>query len=64
MEMPTIQRIGEVAHEFDRIPDRLAIQDRARAGDEHAHCGEREHRGRQRDRLADDLLALAAAESA
>ena len=49
--------------ELDRIPDHLAVDDRRRARDQHAHRREHEHRRRQRHDLADDLLALAAAEA-
>ncbi len=52
----------EARDQLDRIPDHLAVDDRRRARDQHAHRREHEHRRRQRHDLADDLLALAAAE--
>ena len=56
-------RRAELADELHGIPDRLAVDDRRRAGDHHAHRRKHRHRRRQRDDLADDLFALAAAEA-
>ena len=55
-------RRRELADELHRIPDRLPVDNRRRAGDHHAHRRKQRHRGGQRDHLTDDLLALAAAE--
>ena len=56
-------RRAELADELDRIPDRLAVDDRGGARDQHPHRRKQRHRRRQRDHLADDLLALAAPEA-
>ena len=56
-------RRAEFTDQLHGIPDRLAVDDRGGAGDHHAHRRKHRHRRRQRDDLADDLLALAAAEA-
>ena len=63
IEIGDDDRRRELADELHRIPDRLAVDDRRRARDHHAHRRKQRHRRRQRHDLADDLLALAAAEA-